>query len=95
MKAAGDHHEHETGDRAAPSPDAVTDTSLPTRRSVVRQGVKLAFVAPVISTFLTDDALAYNQSCYPLGHACDAASEAKRQACCGPLTCDGDPGTCN
>lgn len=87
MTLAGDHHRDGTGDRATSSVGVRADASLPTRRSVIREGVKLAFAAPVISTFLTDDALAYNQSCYPAAHACDAASELKRQACCGALTC--------
>lgn len=87
MKVAGDHQDKGAGERAVSSGDAVTSRRLPTRRSVIREGVKLAFAAPVISTFLTDDALAYNLSCYPLAHACDAGSEAKRQACCGALTC--------
>lgn len=67
--------------------------AMPSRRDVVRGGVKLAFVAPVISTFFAQQAYA-GYSCYPLGHDCDAASETKRQACCDALVCDGDPGTC-
>lgn len=53
-----------------------------TRRDVVRQGVKLAFVAPVITTFFARDAMAAgsNHSCYPTGHACPGA-----EPCCnGP-----------
>lgn len=78
----------------APGRGPRRDPVLHTRRDVVRRGVKLAFVAPVVSTLFANQAYAANYSCYPLGHACDAASEAKRQQCCGPLTCDGDPGTC-
>ncbi len=51
-----------------------------TRRDVVRTGVKLAFVAPVISTFFAKDAHAAqtnNMSCYPEGRAC-----ATDLACC-------------
>lgn len=93
MTMAGEHDVQRMGNRVAPSAGAVTDTSLPTRRSVIREGVKLAFAAPVISTFLAEDALAYNLSCYPQGHTCkDDGSDP--EPCCNTLTCNGNPGTC-
>jgi len=55
-----------------------------TRRDVVRHGVKLAFVAPVLSTFFARDAYAASYSCYPAGHACDAP---RNEPCCS--------GSCN
>ncbi len=78
--------------------------SLHSRRDVVRRGVRLAFVAPVVSTFFASRAYATNYSCYPLTHTCDFESEQKRQACCGTLVCKqtnndavddpGESGTC-
>ena len=61
-----------------------TDPRAPkfhSRREVVRRGVKLAFMAPVISTFFAADAQAAgsNHSCYPTGQACNGASE---EGCC-------------
>ncbi len=64
------------------------------RRQVVGAGLKLAFVAPVVSTFLADEARAAgsNLSCYPLGHVCnDITSE---EDCCPGLACSATPGTC-
>jgi hypothetical protein len=64
-----------------------------TRREVVRRGVRLAFVAPVISTFFARDAYAASYSCYPQGHVCrNDASDP--EPCCDTLTCNGNPGTC-
>ncbi len=66
-----------------------------TRRDVVRQGVKLAFVAPVLTTFFARDAQAAgsNHSCYPAGHVCrDDGSDPEN--CCPTLTCSGNPGVC-
>ena len=61
-------------------------TSQPTRRDVVRQGARLAFVAPAISTFFASQAYATNYSCYALGHACPG-----EEPCCQDLTCaDGE-----
>ena len=56
------------------------------RRKMVRAGIKLAFVAPVVSTFLAKDAMAAgsNLSCYAAGHACDGAT---KENCCSGLTC--------
>ncbi len=64
-----------------------------TRREVVRQGIKLAFIAPVISTFLARDAYADNYSCYPQGHVCNNDG-SDPEDCCAGLTCNGLPGTC-
>jgi len=64
------------------------------RRRVVGAGLKLAFVAPVVSTFLSDQARAAgsNLSCYPAGHVCnDITSE---ENCCPGLTCSATPGVC-
>ena len=60
-----------------------------TRREVVRSGIKLAFVVPVVSTFLAANAYAARYSCYPVGHACDATTEP----CCG-TACPGGGGVC-
>ena len=82
---------------------AGTEPSLHGRRAIVRGGVKLAFAAPVLSTFFASQAYATNYSCYPEGHTCDYESEEKRQACCGTLVCkdaggdpvsEGESGTC-
>ena len=62
------------------------EACMHSRRDVVRQGVKLAFVAPVLSTFFARDAVAAgsNHSCYPIGQACGAHEED----CCSG-NCDG------
>ena len=73
-------------------PDRPVD-SRRTRREVVRQGIKLAFVAPVISTFFARDAYADNYSCYTQGHVCNNDS-SDPEDCCAGLTCNGLPGTC-
>jgi len=57
------------------------------RRDVVRAGIKLAFIAPVISTFFAQDAMAYVQSCYPAGQACGGAT---LEPCCNGLNCVGN-----
>lgn len=67
-----------------PNPDSAfvqpgADNTFQNRRSLVRQGVKLAFVAPIISTFFARDVYAANYSCYATGHACDGA---RQEACC-------------
>ncbi len=49
------------------------------RREVVRTGVKLAFVAPVLSTFFAKDAYAAEYSCYGAGKACGGAGQ---EDCC-------------
>ncbi len=73
---------------AGTHPTAAQSTGR-TRREVVRTGVKLAFVAPVISTFFAANAYAARYSCYPVGHACGAATEP----CCG-TACPGGGGIC-
>jgi len=64
------------GARAELMPALGTDRS---RRDVVRAGVKLAFVAPVLSTFFARDAYAASYSCYPPLHACGGAGQ---EPCC-------------
>ncbi len=52
------------------------------RRELVRGGIRLVFIAPVLSTFFAHDAHAAGSrhSCYPTGHACPGA-----EPCCnGP-----------
>lgn len=67
-------------DDLAPSPGV-------TRRDLVRQGIKIAFVAPVVTTFFARDAVAAgsNHSCYPQGHACSTGGNA--EPCCDGLSC--------
>lgn len=68
-----------------------SDHKLQSRRDLVRHGVKLAFVAPVISTFFACDVYAANYSCYPTGHACTGPSGTDPEDCCSgtcsALTC--------
>ena len=61
------------------------------RRAVVREGVKLAFVAPVLTTFFASDARAAgsNHSCYPATHLCDGTHIGEE--CCPGLSCTGPP----
>ena len=80
-------------DRAEP---AGLNETVCDRRAVVRCGVKLAFVAPVLSTFFAHEARAAasgNQSCYPQGHVC-RNNGTDPEPCCDGLTCTGNPGTC-
>ena len=64
----------------------------PTRRTVVRRGVKLAFTAPVLSTFFASQAYAANYSCYAQSHECvDGGPNA--EPCCDTLTCQADAGS--
>ena len=58
------------------------------RRDVVKEGIKLAFVAPLLSTFLARQAYA-SYSCYPQGHACTNGG-GDPENCCPGLTCQ-DP----
>jgi hypothetical protein len=61
------------------------------RREIVRGGIKLAFVAPTLSTFLAERAYAANYSCYGQGHPCvNGGPDA--EPCCPGLTCQ-DPDT--
>jgi len=58
-----------------------------TRREVVRGGLRLAFVVPVLSTFYVADArgaASGNQSCYPAGHACNDGGPNAEPCCNGP-----------
>lgn len=73
-----------TGDEAAAPRSEGGRTR--TRREVMRAGVKLAFVAPVITTFAARQALAAGsvQSCYPLGHPCGGE---RLEDCCPGLNC--------
>lgn len=52
------------------------------RREIIRGGIKLAFIAPVITTFLASEAraAASRQSCYPTGHVCDLPGQ--QEPCC-------------
>ena len=59
-------------------------TPLHSRRDVIRRGSKLAFTAPIISTFYASQAYAANYSCYAEGHSCGGA-----EPCCGDLSCNG------
>ena len=67
-------------EKEKPSQNQSTDRSLHSRRDLVRHGVKLAFVAPVLSTFFARDVYAANYSCYPTGHACTAGPDP--EDCC-------------
>ena len=60
------------------------DKSLRSRRDVLRHGGKLAFAAPIISTFYASQAYAANYSCYAEGHSCQGA-----EPCCADLSCNG------
>ena len=76
-------------------PNTIDDTRTPTRRGLVREGLKLAFIAPVISTFFAREAYAANYSCYPAGHVCSPPGFNPPEACCPGLVCVGGPGgTC-
>lgn len=67
----------------------------PTRREVVRKGAKLAFAAPIISTFYASQAYAANYSCYALGHSCVIPNVDNWEPCCPGLNCTGpSPKTC-
>lgn len=55
-----------------------------TRRDLIRGGVKLAFVVPVISTFFASDAVAGTQvTCRSPGHTCTVDSD-----CCDTDFCN-------
>ena len=59
-----------------------------TRRDIIREGLKVAFVAPVVTTFFARDALAAgsNHSCYPALHECDK-NGIGAEPCCDGLSC--------
>ena len=59
------------------------DKSQRSRREVLRHGGKLAFAAPIISTFYASQAYAANYSCYAEGHSCEGM-----EPCCGDLSCN-------
>lgn len=62
------------------SDHCVSPDAHPTRRAVIQRGVKLAFVAPLLSTFFAKNAYAASYSCYPAGHACGLPGQ---EPCCG------------
>ncbi len=67
----------------------------PTRREIVSKGAKLAFAAPIISTFWASQAYATNYSCYGVGHLCITPTPENEEPCCPGLNCTGpDPKTC-
>jgi hypothetical protein len=59
------------------------------RRDLVRRGTKLAFVAPLLSSFLASEARAAhtNHSCYPVTHACPGAEPCCSGMCGGEMMC--------
>ncbi|MCO6439417.1 MAG: hypothetical protein J5J06_20195 [Phycisphaerae bacterium] len=98
MKTAG----HSSGAEGAPSPSDSSANSAPAsvsgeamsrwgeaRREIVATGVKLAFVTPLITTFLARDAQAAgsNHSCYPAGTECGGGTA---EPCCPGTTCNPD-----
>jgi hypothetical protein len=82
-----------TGDEKAiaksPAEDSAGEGRGLTRRSVVGIGVKAAFIAPLLSTFLASEAQAAgsNHSCYPTGHACPGLEPCCNGACLGGAGC--------
>ena len=73
--------------------DSEPREARPHRRDIMRAGVKLAFVPPIVSTFHASQAYAANYSCYGLGHSCDTSEDPER--CCPGLDCTGpQPKTC-
>ena len=82
------------GDVATPSASERT-LRTPSRRDVMRRGVKLAFVAPALSTFFASEAYAANYSCYPFDHACQPPGQGAED-CCPGLQCTqvGEDGRC-
>ncbi len=62
---------------------------------MVRKGAKVAFAAPIISTFYASQAYAAHYSCYGLGHSCTDPTPANEEPCCPGLSClGGGPKTC-
>lgn len=79
--------EIQTADNESGKPFAETerpDKSMRSRREVLRHGGKLAFAAPILSTFYASQAYAANYSCYAEGHTCAGA-----EPCCEDLSCNG------
>lgn len=83
------NQDHRANHEVTRATDTLSETGQ-TRRKMVRAGIKLAFVAPVVSTFLAKDAMAAASilSCYPTGHACDTGST--EEFCCNGLACVGN-----
>lgn len=79
-----------TGHQIEKSAETDGSPALPTRRDVVRCGVKLTFVAPMVSTFFARDAYAAGSkfSCYPAGHVCPGAEPCCSGSCNALNTCD-------
>ncbi|MFQ5415190.1 MAG: hypothetical protein ACE5E6_12105, partial [Phycisphaerae bacterium] len=50
-------------------------------RVCLREGAKLAFVAPLIATFFAADAYGSNHSCKPAGSPCTANAECCSNNC--------------
>ena len=71
-----------------PRAELASGAGLHSRRAVVRRGVRLAFMAPVISTFYASQAYATNYSCYVAGHKCNPAPDW--EPCCNGLSCIDD-----
>jgi hypothetical protein len=61
--------------------DAASAHDGHTRRKVVSHGIKLAFVAPVISTFLAKEAYAGSGYCSPIGANCSQDSDCCSGVC--------------
>lgn len=76
-----DSHDPESVDAAPPTPHGAAASNCD-RRDLLRRGVKLAFVAPMVLTFSARDAMAAgsNHSCYPAGQPCPGEEEC----CNGP-----------
>lgn len=72
--------------------DHVAREHLPSRRTVVRGGLRLAFAAPILSTFFAAQAYAGNYSCYADGHQCNDPGPDWEE-CCDTLTCQVDGGS--
>ena len=68
--------------RVEPAVGGRSGEEQPGRRVILREGAKLAFVAPTVSTFFASQAYATNYSCYPAGHVCPGD-----EACCAGLAC--------
>ena len=70
-----------SSETAVPSETAAPSETDATRRHLLRKGVKLAFVSPIVTSFLASQARAAgsNLSCYPTGQAC-----GDEECCNGP-----------
>jgi len=77
------------GDREIEPGACAHKGNLASRRAVIREGAKLAFVAPLLSTFLASQAYAahYQFSCYPTGHVCPGGNEACCNGACSGGQC--------